>query len=179
MRAMRDKGVNKLFDQDQIADQVRKLAQRISRDYQGGEVVLVGCLTGAFVFMADLMRGLDIPVTCDFIKVSSYEDRMTPGELILQLDVTRPLQDQHVIVVEDIVDTGQTLTFIREHLWSKKPASVDLCVLLYKESERATLPKDQIRYLGFTVPDEFIVGYGIDYAHRHRELNYIGSVTKA
>jgi hypoxanthine phosphoribosyltransferase len=173
---MLDEGIKKIYDESQIAETVRQIALAINEDYKDKEIVLVCCLTGAFVFMADLMRLLKVDATCDFIKVSSYEDRMTPEEPVLELDVIREIRGKHLVVVEDIVDTGQTLQFIQKHLESKKPASVELCALLYKESVRATLPKDQIRYLGLTVPDVFVVGYGIDYAQKYRTLPYIGSV---
>lgn len=175
---MYDEGVSTLFDESQIASAVSRLADRINQDYRGKEIVLVCCLTGAFVFMADLMRKLTMPATCDFIKVSSYEDRMTSGELVLELDVLRPLEGKHILVVEDIVDTGQTLTFVREHISSRKPASITMCALLYKETTRSTLAQDEIRYVGMTVPDVFVVGYGIDYAQHYRTLPYIGSVEK-
>jgi len=171
--------VGKIFDEQEIALAVSKLANMINKDYPDQEIVLVCCLTGAFVFMADLMRKLSAPATCDFIKVSSYEDRMTPGEPVLELDVIREVEGRHVIVIEDIVDTGQTLKYIRKHLQSKKPASVDLCALLYKESNRSTMPKEEIRYLGMTVPDVFVVGYGIDYAQHYRTLPFIGCVDKS
>lgn len=173
---MYEMGVKKIFDEEKIAEVVRSLAEKINRDYRDREVALVGCLTGAFVFMADLMRQLEMSASCDFIKISSYEDRMTPGDLTLELDLMRSVEGKSVIVVEDIVDTGQTLKFIKKHLDNKNPSSVDLCVLLYKESERSTMPKDEIKYLGLTVPDVFVVGYGIDYMQKYRTLPYIGYV---
>ncbi len=126
--------------------------------------------------MADLMRKLDLDAECDFIKVSSYEDQTLPGEIKLEMDPARSIAGRHVIVVEDIVDTGQTLTFIRKHLAAKKPASLDLCALLYKESERSTLPRAELRYLGLVVPDVFVVGYGVDRAQKFRTLPYVGYV---
>ena len=170
-------GVRKLFSEVEIAEMVDGLAGQIRRDYQGRNPLLVGCLTGSFVFMSDLVRRIAIPLECDFMKVSSYEDRMTAGEIKLLLDVTLPVAGRDVIVVDDIVDTGQSLSFICDRLKSKGSKSLTTCVLLYKESERQTIPKEKIEYLGFTVPDVFIVGYGIDCAHRHRELPYIGAVT--
>lgn len=168
--------VSKLFSEAEIAKTVGRLADRIRRDYQGRNPLLVGCLTGSFVFMADLVRRLGIPLECDFMKVSSYEERMTAGEVKLILDVTLPVAGRDVIVVDDIVDTGQSVSFICDRLKSKGAKSITTCVLLYKESERQTIPKERIEYLGFTVPDVFVVGYGIDCAHRHRELTYIGAV---
>lgn len=168
--------VKQLFSESQILEVVEGLAKRISRDYQGKNPLLIGCLTGSFVFMADLVRRLGIPIECDFMKVSSYEDRMSAGEIKLLLDATLPVAGRHVLIIEDIVDTGQSLTYITQRLKSKKPASIESCVLLYKESPRITVPKDSIKYLGMTVHDVFIVGYGIDCAQKHRELPYIGHI---
>lgn len=170
--------VKKLFSEERVLNIVDDLAQKISNDYKDKEPLLIGCLTGGFVFMADLVRRLRIPVECDFMKVSSYEDRMSSGELKLLLDVTLPVKNRHVLVVEDIVDTGQSLSYIMERLSSMKPASLESCVLLYKQSERSTLPESFIKYLGLTVPDVFIVGYGIDCAQKFRELPYIGHIEK-
>lgn len=168
--------VTRLFTEDQIADVVARLAGEIKKDYAGKNPLLIGCLTGSFVFMADLVRKLGIPLECDFMKVSSYEDRMSAGEIKLLLDNTLPVEGRDVLIVEDIVDTGQSLRFICDRLKSKKPKSLKTCILLYKESPRMTLKKEAIDYLGLTVPDVFIVGYGIDCAQEHRELPYIGSV---
>lgn len=168
--------ITPLISEAQIKDAVLKLAGQIKRNYKDRNPLLIGCLTGSFVFMADLVRHLSMPLECDFMKVSSYEDRMTAGELKLLLDNTLPVEGRDVIVVEDIVDTGASLSYICERLRTKKPKSLATCVLLYKESPRATLPKDKIDYLGIAIPDVFIVGYGIDYAQQHRELPYIGAV---
>lgn len=168
--------VKHLFSEEKVLGTVSGLAARISADYRDRYPLIIGCLTGSFVFMADLVRRLNIPVECDFMKVSSYEDRMSAGEIKLLLDATLPVKGRHVIVVEDIVDTGQSLKFISDRLLSKGPASLESCVLLYKESPRITLKKDSIKYLGLTVPDVFIVGYGIDCAQKFRELPYIGCI---
>lgn len=175
-RAGVDLKVKKLFYEEKVRETVGLLAEKIRADYKDKDPLIIGCLTGSFVFMADLVRRLNIPLECDFMKVSSYEDRMSAGELKLLLDVTLPVEGRHVIVVEDIVDTGQSLTYIMDRLRSKKPASLEACVLLYKESPRVTVPKEKIRYLGLKVADVFIVGYGIDCAQKHRELPYIGCV---
>ncbi len=176
---MPNENVKIIYDERQIADAVECLAAAISRDYAGREVVLVGCLTGAFVFMADLIRKLEIPVTCDFIRVASYRDATTAGQLVLEADLRGSVEGRHVIVVEDIVDTGATVRYVTEHLEKKGAASVDLCALVYKESKRATVAPSTIRYLGLTVPDVFIVGYGIDYAQKYRYLPYMGAISKS
>lgn len=170
--------VVQLVSKEKIDEVVGQLADRIRRDYEGREPLLIGCLTGSFVFMADLVRRIGAPVECDFMKVSSYESRTTPGELRLLLDHMLPVEGRDVIVVEDIVDTGASLSFVRERIAARKPASLSACVLLYKESLRARIRKGEIEYLGLSIPDVFIVGYGIDYAQRHRELPYIGVVEK-
>lgn len=168
--------IKPLINEPQIQRAILKLAGQIKIDYKRRNPLLIGCLTGSFVFMADLVRNLAIPLECDFMKVSSYEDRMTAGKLKLLLDNTLPVNGRDVIVVEDIVDTGASLKFICEHLRAKNPASLATCVLLYKESPRVTIPKEKIDYLGMAIPDVFIVGYGIDYAQHYRELPYIGAV---
>jgi len=166
--------IKQLYSEEHILKVVNDLAARINHDYTDKDLLLVGCLTGSFVFLADLIRKLTIPINCDFMKLSSYEDRMSAGEIKLLLDVTLPVRDRHVLIVEDITDTGQSLAFINERLNSMKPASIESCVLLYKESDRIKIPKIAIKYLGLTVPDVFIVGYGIDCAQKYRELPYIG-----
>lgn len=168
--------VKELFSEKHVLQTVEDLAGKIAADYKDKNPLIVGCLTGSFVFMADLVRRLFIPVECDFMKVSSYEDRMSAGEIKLLLDATLPVKGRNVLVVEDIVDTGQSLTFIMERLRSMAPASLESCVLLYKESPRMTLEKSSIKYLGLTVHDVFIVGYGIDCAQKFRELPFIGCI---
>lgn len=156
-----------------IDTRVRELARQISVDYAGKQPVVVGILKGAWVFMADLVRHLTIPVRCDFVRLSSYGDcASSSGEVKLRLDVSLPLEGQDVLLVEDIVDTGITIPWLLEHLRKQQPASVRLCVLLDKPARRGTAVS--IDYVGFTIPDHFVVGYGIDYAERYRELPYIG-----
>lgn len=168
--------IKPIITEDEIKGIVLKLAGKIRKDYKDKNPLLVGCLTGSFVFMSDLIRGISMPLECDFMKVSSYENRMTSGELKLLLDNTLSVEGRDVIVVEDIVDTGASLSYICERLKKKKPKSLATCVLLYKESPRSTIPKGKIDYLGSTIRDVFIVGYGIDYAQHYRELPYIGVV---
>jgi hypoxanthine phosphoribosyltransferase len=165
-----------LITEERIAEAVERLASEIRRDYAGKRPLLIGCLTGSFMFMADLVRRIGLPLECDFMKVSSYEDRTTAGEIALLLDNTLPVAGRDVLLVEDIVDTGASLQFIRERLAGKRPGSLATCVLLYKESPRVTIPKGEIDYLGIAIPDVFVVGYGIDYAQRYRELPFIGAM---
>ncbi len=158
-----------------LEERVRELGQQISADYDGRELLVVGVLHGAFVFMADLLRRLTIPVRCGFVMVSSYGDEtVTSGRVTLRLDLTQPAQGQHLLLVDDLVDTGLSTAWLLEHLMRKEPASLRLCALLDKTARRQTPIK--IDYLGFEIPDRFVVGYGIDCAHRYRELPFIGYV---
>jgi len=152
---------------------VRALGRTIRRDYQGQPLVLVGVLKGAFVFMADLAREIGLPLTCDFLRVSSYgSGTETSGNVRLEFDVTQPVRGKHVLLVEDIVDTGLTASAILETLRSRKPASLRLCALLRKPARSRVSVR--VDYLGFDIPDRFVVGYGLDYAGLYRNLPYVG-----
>jgi len=167
-----------LLSEARIAERVAELAEEISRDYAGvEEIILVGVLRGAFIFLADLARRLTVPRRVDFIALSSYEGESTSttsGAVRLILDVRTPLEGQHVLVVEDIVDTGYTLEYLLKVLKARGPASLKTCVLLEKP-DRLRVPTS-VDYLGFSIPDEWVVGYGLDYADRYRTLPYIGVV---
>jgi len=162
------------ISKEEIAERVSGIAREIERDYKGKKPLLVGVLNGAFVFMADLCRAMDMDVEIDFIGVSSYEDRDTPGVLRLTKDLSAPIEDRDVIIVEDIVDTGRTLSRIMEYMRDKKPRSLAVCAFLDK-TERREVPV-RIDYVGFTVPNEFLVGYGLDYAGQGRHLACVKSV---
>jgi len=164
-----------LFTEEEIAAKVRELAARIRADYEGKPLTVVGILKGAFVFTADLVRALDMPLRVDFMAVSSYGfATQTSGIIRILKDLDRPIRDQHVLLIEDIVDTGLTLRYLREHLLAQSPASLRACVLLDKpERRQVDVP---VEYVGFTIPDEFVVGYGIDYAEQFRYLPYIACV---
>jgi hypoxanthine phosphoribosyltransferase len=165
-----------LIPEAAIRKRVSELAQRISEDYSGlGSVTLVGVLRGAFIFLADLSRALTIPRRVDFIALSSYEsDSTTAGAVRLIMDLRAPLEGEHVLVVEDIVDTGLTLDYLVRTLRARSPKSLKTCVLLEKP-ERLKV-KVEIDYLGFTIPDKWVVGYGLDSGDRYRCLPYIGVV---
>jgi hypoxanthine phosphoribosyltransferase len=153
---------------------VRALGRRITRDYQGRDLVLVGVLKGAFIFMADLVRAVDLPLRCDFVRVSSYAGTQSRGSLRCEFDVTQSLRGKHVLLVEDVVDTGLTAAGVLESLRAKKPVSLRLCALLHKPARaRVRLPID---YLGFAIPDRFVVGYGLDHEGLHRNLPYIAAL---
>jgi hypoxanthine phosphoribosyltransferase len=166
-----------LISAETISARVDELAARISSDYEGkGEIVLIGVLKGAFIFLADISRRLSIPRHIEFIAVSSYEHgSVRSGAVRLVLDVRASIEGKHVIVVEDIVDTGHTLHYLIDMLKSRNPASVRTAALLHKEHR--TEVDVEIDYLGFTIGDEWVVGYGLDFAEHDRTLPYIGVVT--
>jgi hypoxanthine phosphoribosyltransferase len=162
-----------LLDEDVIQQKVRELARKISGDYAGRSPLLVGILKGAWVFMADLVRQISIPVTCDFLGVSSYgASTENSGVVKIVADLKKPVEGKEVLLVEDIVDSGLTLNFLIESMMLRRAKSVRVCALLDKPARHRVDVK--LDYLGFTVPDRFLVGYGIDYAERYRNLPYIG-----
>lgn len=149
-----------LLSADAIHCRVVELGKEISRDGAGQDLVVVGVLKGAFVFMADLIRAIETPLHCEFLRVSSYADNTSTGNVRIEFDLTQSVEGKRVLLVEDVVDTGRTLRFLLEHLKAKKPASVKVCSLLYKEIDPTVRPL--IDYLGFTVPNDYVVGYGMD-----------------
>jgi len=160
---------------NQIEQAVTRLAAEIKSDYQNSRPLLIGTLKGSFIFLADLVRHLDIPLEIDFIQLSSYgSGKETSGQVKLVKGLKTPVKGKHVLVVEDIVDTGLTVSVLLDYLRKKKPASLKLCALTDKPSRRQ-VPVD-IDYLGFTVPDKFIVGYGIDWNENFRYLPDICSI---
>lgn len=162
-----------LVDEAAIAAKVRELGDSISRDYRGKDLVLVSILKGALPFLADLMRQIPLPLALDFLEVSSYgSSTESSGVVRILKDIANPIEGRDVLVVEDILDTGNTLAFVVEHLRSQRPASVRICTLLDKPARRL-VPID-IDYRGFEIPDKFVVGYGLDYAERYRNLPFIG-----
>jgi hypoxanthine phosphoribosyltransferase len=158
-----------LLSREQIADAVARMGQQITRDFAGQSVVLIGVLKGACLFLADLARQIQLNATFDFIAVRSYgTEKKSAGEVQLIKDVTAPLRDLNIILVEDILDTGLTLTFLKEHLLSHQPRSLKIAALLDKPSRRKA--NIQADYVGFQIPDKFVVGYGLDHAERFRNL---------
>ena len=158
-----------LIGRDEITKAVDRLASEIKRDYQGKQPLLIGVLKGSFVFMADLIRQLDLPLELDFVRLSSYgAARESTGRVRVVQGLKTPIKDRDVLVVEDIVDTGITISFLLDYLKKKQPASLKLCVLTNKPSRR--IVPVSIDYLGLTVPDKFVVGYGLDFDERFRNL---------
>ena len=162
-----------LFSQQQLEERVDQIAQEITRDYAGKEIVLISVLRGSFVFMADLCRRIDLPCTIVFMSVSSYgSGTSSTGQVQITKDLSGDISGKHILVVEDILDSGNTLSYLLKLLEQRKPASIRLCTLLDKP-ERRVKPVE-VHYSGFTIPDAFVVGYGLDYAERYRNLPYIG-----
>ena len=162
-----------LFSEEQLKTRVAEIAREIERDYQGKEVMLISVLRGSFIFMADLCRAIDLPCTLDFMSVSSYGSGTTSsGQVQITKDLSEDITGRHIIVVEDILDSGNTLSYLLEILKARKPASIRLCTLLDKPDRR--VKPVEVHYSGFTIPDAFVVGYGLDYAEKYRNLPYIG-----
>jgi hypoxanthine phosphoribosyltransferase len=158
-----------LLTHEQIAKKVAELGAQISRDFEGQSVVLIGVLKGATIFLADLARQIKLDATFDFIAVSSYgNSREQSGEVKLMKDVDHSMEGKNVILVEDILDTGLTLTYLQHQLWGRKPKSLKIAALLDKVSRR--IQPIHADYVGFEIPDEFVVGYGLDFAERFRNL---------
>jgi hypoxanthine phosphoribosyltransferase len=165
-----------LFTEEQLKKRVNEIARQIEADYAGKEVMLISVLRGSFIFMADLCRAIDLPCTLDFMSVSSYGTGTTSSGQITK-DLSEDITGRHVIVVEDILDSGNTLSYLLNILEHRHPASVRLCTLLDKP-ERRVKPVE-LHYSGFTIPDAFVVGYGLDYAEKYRNLPYIGVLKPA
>jgi hypoxanthine phosphoribosyltransferase len=158
-----------LLTREQIASSVARIGQEIARDYTGESLVLVGVLKGACLFLSDLARQISLDATFDFIAVRSYGTKKeSAGEVQLIKDVTTPLEDKNVILVEDILDTGYTITFLKKLMLARKPRSLKTAVLLDKPSRR--IMPVEADYVGFKIPDKFVVGYGLDFAERFRNL---------
>ena len=162
-----------LYTKEQLAEAVKKLGKQITEDYQGKELLLVGILKGSVVFFADLMRAIDLPLKTEFMAVSSYgAATKTSGVVNLVKDLTIDITGKHVLIVEDIVDSGMTLSYLKKYLSTRGAASIQIATLLDKpERRRVDLKAD---YFCFTIPDEFVVGYGLDYAETYRNLPDIG-----
>src|SRR5918999_1625161 len=174
---MRDAAIGRiLVQQDELAHRVKVLGEEISRDYAGRDLILIGVLKGAIFFLSDLMREIDLHCEVDFMAVASYGSSTdSSGVVRILKDLDAPLEGRHVLIVEDIVDSGLTLQYLLRTLQSRGPASLEVCALLTKPSRRTVdLP---VRYTGFEIPDKFAIGYGLDYAERYRNLPYVAALS--
>ena len=162
-----------LFSEEQLKARVREIADQIDRDFAGKEPMLISVLRGSFIFMADLMRSITLPCTVDFMAVSSYGAGTTSsGQVKITKDLSESIEGRDIIVVEDILDSGNTLSYLLQILQARHPASMKLCTLLDKPDRR--IKPVHVDYSGFSIPDEFVVGYGLDFAEKYRNLPYIG-----
>ena len=165
-----------LVDGDALVARIDELAAEISRDYAGRELLLVGVLKGAVFFMADLARRIEVPVSLDFMAVSSYGSSTdSSGVVRILKDLDREIAGRDVLIVEDIIDSGLTLSYLLKNLRSRRPASLEVCALVTKPSRRSI--EIPCKYVGFEIPDKFVVGYGLDLAERFRTLGFIGVLT--
>lgn len=161
-----------VVSEEALQDRIAALGRQITEDYAGRAPLLVGVLKGAFVFMSDLARAIDLPVEFDFMAVSSYGSATkTSGVVRIVKDLDLDLSDRHVIIVEDIVDSGLTLTYLRKNLKARNPASLEVCALLVREGRQKRSP--MLKYVGFTIPPAFVIGYGLDVGERYRNLPYV------
>jgi hypoxanthine phosphoribosyltransferase len=162
-----------LIDEDALQNRIAELGEEISADYAGRDLLLLGVLKGAVFFMADLMRRLTVPCEIDFMAISSYgaaTDSSGVVRILKDLDIN--IEDRHVLVVEDIIDSGLTLSYLMRNLEARNPASLEICALLTKPARREI--EVDVRYVGFEIPNRFVIGYGLDFAERYRNLRYVG-----
>jgi hypoxanthine phosphoribosyltransferase len=173
---MPEQQLRALIDAQRIQTRVRELGAQITRDYAGRPLTLVGVLKGSFVFLADLMRAIELPLAVDFIAISSYQGTHSTGVVQITSDLSWPIEGQDVVVVEDIIDTGLTMRYLLENLATRQPASLKVASLLVKPSR--ALVEVSVDYRGFDIPDEFAVGYGLDCDGKWRNLPFIGVIDR-
>ncbi|WP_091745612.1 hypoxanthine phosphoribosyltransferase [Propionispora vibrioides] len=167
-----------LISTEELKQRIADMGKQISQDYAGKEILMIGVLRGAVIFMADLARAIDIPVAIDFMAVSSYgAGTSSSGVVRILKDLDETVEGKHILVVEDIIDSGLTLNYLLDNIKSRKPASLRMCTLLNKPERRKV--NVHIDYNGFTIPDHFVVGYGLDYAEKYRNLPFIGILKPA
>ena len=161
-----------LIEEKDLQAKVAEIGAKVTEDYKGKELLIVCVLKGAVIFVSDLIRKIDLPLDIDFMAISSYGDNTkSSGVVRILKDLNMSIEGKHVLIVEDIIDSGLTLAYLVENLRSRGPASVEICTILDKKERRTT--SLDIKYIGFQVPDEFVVGYGLDYAEKYRNLPYI------
>lgn len=166
-----------LVQADDLQRRVKELGAEISRDYDGKELLLIGVLKGAVFFLSDLMRQIEVPCTVDFMAVASYGDATeSSGVVRILKDLDAAIEDRHVLIVEDIVDSGLTLEYLMRNLKNRGPASLEVCALLTKPARRRT--EVRAKYIGFEIPDKFVIGYGLDHAEKYRNLPYVAALNQ-
>lgn len=163
-----------LYDEKTIAQRVEALGKEITKDYAGKDLLMIGILKGSFMFFADLLKKVDLPLEIDFMGAKSYGDNTHPGEVRIMKDLDKPIEGRHILIVEDILDTGQTLTALYKLLEVRGAASLKTCAFLDKPARRTT--DFYADYKGYEIPDYFVVGYGLDYAEKYRNLPYVAIV---
>ena len=172
---MADHHIEVMISEEEVNRRIRELGEQISRDYEGKQVHLVCVLKGGSFFLCELAKRITVPVSIDFMSVSSYGGETTSSGIVrIVKDLDTPIEGKNVLIAEDIIDTGRTLAYLMEHLKQRKPKSLKLCTLLDKPDRRVSDVK--VDYTGFEIPDEFVVGYGLDYDQRYRNLPYVGVV---
>ncbi len=170
-----EKNIQKvLLSEAQIQAKVEELAGYLTEEYADKNPVFIGVLKGVVIFFADMVRKMNFPCEIDFMCISSYGGTNTTGNVVVKKDVSADLKGRHVVILEDIYDTGNSLTFVRDYLLSKEPASLKICTLLDKPERRKPGITLKPEYVGFTIPNEFVVGYGLDFNEQYRNLPYIG-----
>ncbi len=166
--------MNVLIKKEALSQKVSEIGKQINDDYKNKNPILVGVLKGAFVFLADLLREIEVPVEIDFLSISSYNGKKSSGVVRLTNDLSLNIENRDVILIEDIVDTGRTISYIINNLKTRKPRSLVVCTLLNKKDDR--IVEVPLTYIGFDVPSVFVVGYGLDYLNKYRNLKYIGVI---
>lgn len=163
-----------LLSADQIKQRIEEMGKVLSEEYKDKNPIVIGVLKGVVVFYADMIRQLSVPCEMEFLWISSYEGTDSTGSVVLKRDITADIKDRHVLILEDVFDTGNSLSFVHKHLMEKEPASLKICTLLDKPSRRKPGVTLEADYVGFTIPNAFVVGYGLDYNEKYRNLPYIG-----
>lgn len=166
--------INILINKSKLEKRIEEMGKQIAKDYEGKELILVGILKGSVMFMAELAKNIKKSVALDFMDVSSYEGTESTGKIKINKDIRDSIEGKDVIIVEDIIDTGRTLTYVKEYLEQKNPNSVKIATMLSKPSRRVLELK--VDYIGFAIEDKFVVGYGLDYNEQYRNLPYIGYI---
>ena len=170
-----EKNIEKvLLTEEQIQTRIRELGEELSREYAGKDPIFVGVLKGVVVFYADMVRQITVPCQFDFMWISSYSGTESTGQMDVKRDISTNIKGRHVVILEDIYDTGNSLSFVRQHLLKKEPASLKICTLLDKPERRNPSVTLQADYTGFVIPNEFVVGYGLDFNEYYRNLPYVG-----